>query len=240
MNSTTWSKLRLWVTERPWLYPQVRSFQKALGQIHSQAFCTSDTDLCIEGYPACANSYLYFVFKECANQSLDVGHHTHSVANVKRSLYYGIPSVVVFRDPEDAIPSYLSRFDKDPREAVLRYVRFYQYICTVADQVLLASFEEVTSHVDRVVHRVRLATDLQFEIGEIGTLKERVQSRMKEQWSDSRDALFNRRDIPLPNEDREVAKRRALEAIKSLDIYKEAVGQFRQIKDLFHQSTPTG
>lgn len=227
---------RVWMTEQPWLYPRIRSIQKTLGRIHRQAFCERGIDLCVEGYPACANSYLYFAFKECAVDELTIGHHTHSASNVKRALHYGIPVIIVFRDPKDAIPSYLSRFDKDPLEATIRYVRFYRYIRKISNRICLTSFSEVTSHVTQIIHRAASASKLRFECGDLMTLEERVRVRMNQQWSDEEDKLFNPRDIPLPNEDRKAAKKRAWETIRSLDVYGQAVQEYKQVESLFHQS----
>lgn len=220
------------MTERPTLYPLARSLETALGLIHAQSFCDSETDLCLEGYPACANSFLYFVFEECARRTLRVSHHTHSVANIRRALRYGVPTLVVFRTPDDAIPSYLSRFDKDPMEATLRYVRFYRHVREMADEVSLASFSEVTSQAEKVVQRVATTSNLRFDLREPSTLEERVRERMDNQWSQEESSLFNPRDIPLPNEDRSAAKERARQAIQQLDVYTEAVREYERIEAL--------
>jgi hypothetical protein len=220
------------MTEQPILYPLARSIETALGIIHVQSFCDPETDLCLEGYPACANSFLYFVFQECARHPLRIAHHTHSVANIRRALRYGVPTLVVFRDPNDAIPSYLSRFDKDPLEATLRYVRFYRQIREMEDEISLASFQEVTSHIERAVRRIAINSPLQFEVGDPNTLEERVRKRMDEQWSQQESSLFNPRDIPLPNKDRSTAKERARQAIQQLDVYAEAVREYEHIKAL--------
>lgn len=227
-----WAHARLWMTEQPALYPLVRSLETALGIIHTQSFCDQETDLCLEGYPACANSFIYFVFEECACRSLRIAHHTHSVANIRRALRYSIPTLVVFRAPDDAIPSYLSRFDKDPMEATLRYVRFYRRVREVADQISLASFSEVTSQVEKAVQRVATNSSLHFDVQEPDTLEERVRERMDEQWSKQGSSLFNPRDIPLPNEDRSAAKDRARRAIQQFDVYEEAVREHERIKAL--------
>lgn len=229
---SVWATVRLWMTEQPRLYPFVRSIETALGIIHSQSFCDSETDLCLEGYPACANSFLYFVFEECSCKPLGIAHHTHSVANIRRALRHGIPTLVVFRPPSEAIPSYLSRFDKDPMEATLRYVRFYRRVRKVQDEISLASFSEVTSQTEKVVQRVATNSSLQFNTGDPDTLEERVRKRMDQQWSKQESSLFNPRDIPLPNKDRSAAKERARQTIQQLDVYTDAVREYERIKVL--------
>jgi hypothetical protein len=232
MLSKVEATTRIWITERPWLYPKIRSVQAALGWIRSQSFCTKESDLCLEGYPACANSFLYFAFQECAEGGLSIGHHTHSVSNVKRALRLDIPVLIVYRDPYDAIPSYLSRFDKDPFVSTIRYVRFYRYIRRIADDIQLISFEEVTAKVELAIRKVASVSDLDWRIRDVDTLEERARSRMDQQWSDEDDYRFNPRDIPLPNEDRSSAKERARQTIQKLEVYEEARREYEYIKDL--------
>jgi len=238
---SAWACARLWLTERPLLYPFLRSVEAALGIIPPQSFCDAETDLCLEGYPACANSFLYFVFKECATRELNIAHHTHSVANVRRALRYEVPTLVVFRAPQDAIPSYLSRFDKSPLEATRRYVRFYRGIRRQGGrQVLLARFSDVTSRAGRVVRRVAARSRLRFDVRAPETLDERVRQRMNAQWSRQGSPLFNPRDIPLPNDDRSAAKERARRAVQQLDAYAEAVREYERIKALRETSRSEG
>lgn len=115
--------------------------------------CGRDTALCVEGFPGSANSYTVAVFKHLKD-GLKVSHHTHSVANVKLALRYNVPSLILFRHPAEAIPSFVSRFRPGGVEATLRYIGFYKFIASVSDRVILASFEEVTTSIGKVVARV--------------------------------------------------------------------------------------
>jgi hypothetical protein len=223
---------RLLVTERPDLYPLLRRVQAWANLIHRQAFCTQATDLCLEGYPACANSFLFFVFQESAPDGpLAIGHHTHSVANVKRALRYGVPTVVTFRDPADAIPSYLARFEHDLHEATLRYLRFYRYVLRVAPRLTLAAFEDVVAQPATVVARAADDAGLTLDPGDPQTLTARVEARMQAQWSREAGDLFSRRRLPLPNDERAQAKARVRERLARLPLFDEAAATYHALRD---------
>jgi hypothetical protein len=112
------------LTERAWLFPLVQHLRgKSAG-----TFCDASTDLCVEGFESNANSFMVNVFRRLRSD-LQVAHHTHSVANLKRSRQYDVPTVILFHDPVDAIPSLVSWFRPGLHEAVLRYIRFYRDVC---------------------------------------------------------------------------------------------------------------
>ena len=61
------------------------------------------TRICIEGYPRSANTFAGRLF-HLANP-VPIAHHTHLINNVKLALGYGIPVLILIRDPADAIAS---------------------------------------------------------------------------------------------------------------------------------------
>lgn len=112
------------------------------------------TDICIEGYPRSANTWTVYMFEQ-ANQALHIGHHTHAIANIARALRFGIPTIILIRNPIDAITSAViaqNRGDIDGE--ISYYLAFYSWVELRADALIVAEFEEVISDLNCVIRRV--------------------------------------------------------------------------------------
>ena len=65
-----------------------------------------DTQICIEGFPRSGNTYSVSAFK-LANKGIKISHHLHVPAQVLLAVQYQIPTIVVIRNPLDAVTSLL-------------------------------------------------------------------------------------------------------------------------------------
>lgn len=217
-----WIRARsiVWLTERPYLFPAVQRLRDK----RTGAFCTADTELCIEGFESSANSFLYNIFRTL-KPSLNIAHHTHSVANLKRARKYGVPTIVLYRDPEDAIPSLVSRFRPDIAEAILRYVHFYQYVLAIRDHILLVSFQEATEEFDTVVQRLEARSRLSFRTFDPADIETRVVNHI-EHWSARRSKTD---EMALPVDERERKKNAIQSSLNDDPTYTEAQRLYRTI-----------
>lgn len=181
-------------------------------------------DLCVEGFESSANSFMVNVFRRLRSD-LRIAHHTHSVANLKRSRQYDVPTVVLFRDPVDAIPSLVSRFRPGLHEAVLRYIRFYRDVCGHMSEVFLVGFEEATSDFERVIRRFEMWSGLTF-----GTFNpEEVEHdviRHIEEWSRERE---QEEEMSLPVEKREEHKAQLREKLRTVPSFQRTTELFRTL-----------
>lgn len=115
----------------------------------------SETEIVIEGYPRCANTFSVVAFTQSQPREVKVAHHIHSVAQIRRGVQLGIPTVVLLRNPEDAILSLAIRLGhKSPAWATAEYVDFHQGVDELGDSVLLVDFEEITSDFGAVIRRI--------------------------------------------------------------------------------------
>lgn len=73
----------------------VRTWRKAVGP---------DTEICIEGFPRSANSFLLWFFRR-ANPGVVAAHHLHVAGNVLAAQARGLPTVVLLREPAEAAAS---------------------------------------------------------------------------------------------------------------------------------------
>lgn len=117
--------------------------------------CGPDADLVVEGPPRSANSFtvrmLHRIFG--SSSGFRVAHHSHSPDNIWAGAGYGIPVVVLARGPENAIASYCIWSGRAPREAALRYARFYEGLAGLEGHVV-GHFDEITGDFAAFLGRV--------------------------------------------------------------------------------------
>lgn len=111
-------------------------------------------DIVIEGYPRSGNSFAVQAF-QWMNSGARVAHHLHAPVQVSRGVSYGVPIVVLLRNPEDAVASALVQAPfKSLRESLKEWIAFYTVVLRERPRLVLAPFEEVTSDFGSVIRRV--------------------------------------------------------------------------------------
>ncbi len=120
-------------------------------------------DLVLEGYPRSANSFALQAFRMAQSRDMRIGNHCHSPMQLHLAARYGVPAVVVFRPPLDAVVSLLVFHGGhlSPRAALERYVRFHDRIAEVADAWVPVSMAEATGPMEVWITRInrRFGTD---------------------------------------------------------------------------------
>jgi len=66
----------------------------------------SSTSLVIEGFPRVGNTFARYLFEECFSDAVLVSH-VHSRAALKAALRKSVPVLILFREPQQAIGSWL-------------------------------------------------------------------------------------------------------------------------------------
>ncbi|HET9772419.1 MAG TPA: hypothetical protein VFS16_16110, partial [Acidimicrobiia bacterium] len=123
-----------------------------------------ETDLVIEGYQSCGNTFARKAM-EHANPQAHIASHSHSWANVARGLRLGKPVVVLLRPPLDAVASHAVRMRLDDLDQELRrYHRFFERVAGVADEVVLAPFEVTTDRFGDVIREVNDRFSTRFNL----------------------------------------------------------------------------
>jgi hypothetical protein len=124
-----------------------------------------EKDICIEGFPRSANSFFARAF-QMYNPAAKAAHHMHAPLQVTKAIEYGIPCVVLIRNPIDAIASVLV-VDRalSTRFAIQSYINFYERIWPMRDDVVVSDFQDTTKHPHQVVERInqRYSTSFYME-----------------------------------------------------------------------------
>ncbi|MBK0329304.1 hypothetical protein I5535_18675 [Rhodobacteraceae bacterium F11138] len=131
---------------------------KLLQNYEPDLVCRPDSDLVIEGYPRSANTFTVSMIRvlcDAAGQKQPcIGHHTHSVQNLRLAAGYGIPMMVLIREPADAILSLHIRSGKSVETLLQRYVTFHTGLLDLDAAYLLARFDEVVGDFNTIITRL--------------------------------------------------------------------------------------
>jgi hypothetical protein len=136
-------------------YPALFYSLYGMVRINRELAIQENTQLVIEGYPRCANTFAVVAFNYAQNQPVNIAHHMHVPAQIIRAAQRKIPTILLIRNPKDAIVSCVIR---DPRislrQALQYYISFYQATDAYKKDVVVATFEQVTQDYATVIQRV--------------------------------------------------------------------------------------
>jgi hypothetical protein len=115
---------------------------------------TPDTELVMEGFPRSANSFARVAFNRAQKGKVRIANGLHVPAQVIRAARWRIPTLVLIREPRDAVLSFAIR-DPIPVDQALRYyLSFYETVEGYSGAYVLGTFEEVTGDFGRVIERI--------------------------------------------------------------------------------------
>lgn len=122
---------------------------------HSDSALRAETDVVIDGFMRSANTFAVVAFQLAQNDHVRVAHHLHAAAHLMEAASRRVPTLVPIREPEPTILSALQYIPQvTARQWLLSYASFYERISELRDQVVIATFEDVTSDFGNVTERV--------------------------------------------------------------------------------------
>lgn len=152
--------LRRQLSLYPALYLPIRRARKP------ETVVRRETELLIEGFPRSGNTWAEALIRQCSPREIMLAHHSHAVAHVRYAVTLGVPTVILYRNPDDAVRSYLTLFNNhiDARDAYLDYVAFYEAVLPLSGRgALFVSFEELTRETVEVVDMLNDAFSLDLD-----------------------------------------------------------------------------
>jgi hypothetical protein len=115
---------------------------------------TPDTQLVIEGFPRSGNSFARVAFVQAQREKVRIAHGLHVPAQVIRAARWRIPTLVLIREPRDAVLSFTIRDPISVDQALRYYLSFYETVEKYRDAYVLGLFEEVTGDFGRVIQHI--------------------------------------------------------------------------------------
>lgn len=208
--------LRRWISIYPRLYIPLRRMRMA------DTVVEPSSDLLIEGFPRSGNTWTEALIREAGHDALTLAHHAHAAAHVMLARQIGVPSMILFRDPDDAVVSLLALYENqlDARGAFLEYIRFYEAVWPLrGPHVRFYNFTDVTAQSTATVGD--LATAFELNLKADGLDKEDAKARVFKRMDEKALRLKRRRtehskarpDVaPVKDNSRKAFAREAIEA----------------------------
>lgn len=162
------NRAQLYVGERPAIFYRYYRLKQNLvkkAEARGRRVVQPTTQIVIEGFPRSANTFAVWAFRQAQPDDVRVAHHFHYPAQVVRAAQWQIPTLVLIREPREAVTSLVMRDPQASLEQALRhYVSFYQAVVRHRDACVLGPFEEVIEDYGAVIERVNSKFGTQFAV----------------------------------------------------------------------------
>ena len=114
-----------------------------------------DTQIVIEGFPRTGTSFAVAAFDMAQGGAVKIACHVHAPAQVIEGARRGLPNLVIAREPEPTVISFIIRNPHISFGLALRgYLRFYERLLSYRDRFVVGNFSDVTSDFGEIVRRV--------------------------------------------------------------------------------------
>ncbi|MFX1282121.1 MAG: hypothetical protein ACFFB5_00640 [Promethearchaeota archaeon] len=126
-----------------------------------------NTDIVIEGYPRCANTFAVRAFRLSQEKNYQIAHHAHVPAQIIKACEWGIPTLLLIRNPQDSVLSLKTMRPKlSVKVALKRYISFYEKTYYFRLSVVIGHFEDVTSNFGQVIQIINEKYNTDFTLFE--------------------------------------------------------------------------
>jgi hypothetical protein len=125
---------------------------------------SEETDIVIEGFPRTGNTFAVIAFQSAQPNTLSIAHHVHAPGPVLDAMRLGKPAIVLIREPEETILSFVIRFRGLTLGQGLRsYSRFYSPLLPHRSRFVTARFDDLVGDFGGVLRRVNEMFGTAFE-----------------------------------------------------------------------------
>lgn len=161
-----------------------------------------ETVLVIEGFPRSANTWLTATFELALPTGVQIAHHTHAAAQVRKGVRHGLPVVLLIRRPRDAVSSLVVRSQgMSIWAALLGYIAFHLGIWSVARRCTIVRFETATHNPGLVLALVQDKIDAVIvSVPDQDIIEDRV--REMHTRPDLNRGVSSARGLPVPHKGR--------------------------------------
>ncbi|NMF83038.1 hypothetical protein [Nodosilinea sp. P-1105] len=212
-------------------YPEIFYPLYSLVPINRKLSVNKKTQIVIEGFPRSANTFAVLAFEQAQSQPVSIAHHMHVPAQVIRAAHWQIPTLVLIRQPQDAVASYVLRKPElSVRAALQCYIRFYKTVSRYQGSYVVATFEEIISQISNVV--IRVNEHFRTEFTAATPTGDDLDSIFKQTEIMAKKNGMNELGFSRPSLQKENRKKDLIEIIKSPK-YDELLGEAKAIYSNF-------
>ncbi len=140
-------ELRTLVGRSPWL---ARRLVTRSGEL-----VTGDSEIVIDGFPRCGNTFAVTAFLSAQPRPVSVAHHVHAPAQILDAVRLRIPAIVLIREARECVPSMLVRYPHlTLAQGVRGYLRFYEPLLPIRSAFVTAPFDRLLTDFGGVIREV--------------------------------------------------------------------------------------
>ena len=135
-----------------WVRPEKRS-----------TLARRDSAIVIDGFLRSGNTFSVAAFEVANGREPHVGRHLHGAPHILRAVRMGLPTVVLVRNPRDAVSSYLIRRPTlRPEDGLVEYLDFYETAWPAKDGFVVGLFDQVVNDFGAVLEAVNARFGTEF------------------------------------------------------------------------------
>lgn len=167
------------------------------------------TEIVIEAFPRSGMTFAVVAFEMVQPTPVSVACHVHAPAQLIEATRRGLPALVLIREPEPTILSFVIRHPHvTMRQALRAYARFYEPLVRYRDDVVVGRFADVTTDFGAVTRRVNVRFGTRFaEFAHTPENVERVFAAISSDYQErTRSVAELERTVARPSEERERIK----------------------------------
>lgn len=130
--------------------------------------CNKNTLYTIESYPSSGSSFFYNYFRGLLyflengkfllslkeEEEKFISHHSHSVANIKKSIKNKSMTIIIIRNPLDSISSRVVRFGTNINRAIYEYRAYYEFLNNNVGKIYLVKFKNLRDNLPELTNNI--------------------------------------------------------------------------------------
>lgn len=155
----------LWIKrlQQQYLHPEA-TIGEASGANIKWGAIEKDTEIVIEGYPRSGNTFASVAFRLAQNRPVKIAYRLHASTQLITAVKMNIPAILLIREPEDAVLSWvIHRSHLTLEQALKGYIRFHEAIFPYCHYFVIANFDTVINDFGVIIKAVNQKFETHFQ-----------------------------------------------------------------------------
>lgn len=181
-----------------------------LRPLYREIVVSRRSEIVIEGFPRSANTFAVAAFQHAQERPVKIARHLHAPAQIIKAVRLDKPTMLLIREPKDAVLSLIIRENGLPISVGLKkYLRFYKKVYPHKDRCLIVSFEDVINNYGSVIERVNRKFGTRFKIYHHNEKNNAIVfNKIEDMERDYSGARFNETKVSRPSALRDKLKKK--------------------------------
>src|SRR5262249_36177015 len=114
-------------------------------------------------FPRTGNTFAVIAFQSAQPRTLSIAHHVHAPGPVMDAVRMRKPAIVLIREPEETVLSFVIRFpDLSLAQGLRTYARFYRPLLPLRSRFVTARFDDLVGDFGGIIRRVNQMFETSF------------------------------------------------------------------------------